>query len=168
MSQEQRPPDPPQAPEIDRRFRLYPYQWIGLPLMMLVPVLALFGVFGQSWDTARGATAALELELRYPSRFRYKQLNGMDVYVTNSSGRQLDTVTVSFDTAYINRFSTVTFVPSATGAYEVELTKVEPDERRLIRVELQGEKYWLHRGLIQAWAAGSDTLRVPVSTVVFP
>lgn len=165
MSEEQRPPDPP---EIDRRFRLYRYQWIGLPLMMLVPVLALFGVFGQSWDTAAGATAELEMELRYPSRFRYKQLNEMDVYVTNTSGRQLDRVTVAFDTAYINRFSTVTFVPPATGAYEVELTKVEPNERRLIRVELQGEEYWLHRGRIEAWPAGGDTLRLPVRTVVFP
>lgn len=164
----QEPPRPPRAPEIVRKFKLYRHQWVGIPLMMSIPVLALLGVFGESWDTARAASAQLEIELRYPTRFRYKQLNEMDVYVTNTSAQRLDTVTVAFDTMYTSRFSTVTFLPDASEAYAVELLAIEPGERRLIRVELQAERYWRHTGDVAAWAIGGDTARIPVSTIIFP
>lgn len=161
-------PRPPRAPEIERSFRLHAWQWVAIPLIMLVPALALLGVFGESWDTTGAATADLEVELRFPSRFRYKQLNEMHAFVRNVSGRRLDTVTVSFDTTYISRFSTVIFTPSAVRAYEVELTGVSPGEQRLISVELQGEKYGRHTGAIAAWGTTTDTVSASVSTFIFP
>lgn len=159
---------PPRAPDIQRKIRFYRWQWIALPAIMLVPVLALFGVFGVSRDTARASTAELLIEISYPSRFRYKQIDRIHAFVTNRSQRQLDTVTVAFDSAYIARFSTVKFTPSALRAYEVELTDVHPGERRLISVELQGEEYWRHQGEISATSGSADTARVRIDTIVFP
>jgi hypothetical protein len=159
---------PPRAPDIRRKIRFYGWQWIALPPMMLIPVFALFGAFGTSRDTARASTPELEMEISYPSRFRYKQIDRIHAFVANRSQRQLDTVTVSFDSGYIARFSTVTFTPSVGRAYEVELTDVGPGERRLISVELQGEEYWRHRGEISATSGSADTARVRIGTIVFP
>ena len=168
MTPSEKPPQPPPPPEIDRHFRLYPWQWIGLPLLVLIPILALFGVFGHTWADVRDAGADVEMEVRYPTRFRYKELQAMYVRVRNRSDRMLDTVTVAFDTGYINRFSTVTFKPDISRAYEVELTDVVPGEERLITVEIQGEAYWRHRGSITGWHSGADTAEVRVSTFIFP
>jgi hypothetical protein len=160
--------DPPRAPDIQRRIRFYRWQWIALPPIMLVPVLALFGAFGVSRDTAEAFTPELMVEISYPSRFRYKQIDRIHAFVANRSQRQLDTVTVVFDSAYIARFSTVTFTPSVGRAYEVELTDVQPGERRLISVELQGEEYWRHGGEINVTSGDADTARVRIGTIVFP
>lgn len=168
MTPSEKPPEPPPPPEIDRRLRLYPWQWIGLPILVLIPVLALFGVFGHTWAEVRDAGADVEMEIRYPSRFRYKELQAMYVSVRNRSDRVLDTVTVAFDTAYINRFSTVTFKPDISRAYEVELTDLMPGDVRLIMVEIQGEAYWGHHGAISARHSDSDTAEVHVSTFIFP
>lgn len=159
---------PPSPPEIQRRFRLYRWQWIGLPALLLIPTLALFGTFGESWAEAADASEELELRIKYSSRFRYKALQEMEVRVLNRSDRLLDTVTVAFDTAYITRFSTVTFTPDVKTAYEVELTDLLPGETRLITVGLQGESYWRHSGSITAGRTGSPPAEVFVSTFIFP
>lgn len=41
-------PQPPEVPDIKRRIQLHPWQWIGIPLFLLIPILALFGVFGET------------------------------------------------------------------------------------------------------------------------
>lgn len=168
MTPPDRPPQPPPPPEIDRRFRLYPWQWVGLPILVLIPVLALFGVFGHTRGAARAMTSALELDIQYSTRYRFKEIQPMYVRVRNRSDRTLDTVTVAFDTAYVARFSTVTFRPDISRSFEVELTDLRPGEVRLVAVELQGEMYWRHQGLVSSWHAGGDTASARVSTFIFP
>jgi hypothetical protein len=168
MEQDNLVASPPEPPDIERRLKFYPLQWIGLPILIAVPVLALFGVLGESWSTLRGTTSSLEISVRYPTRFRYKQLNEVHVFVKNVSGQRLDTVTVSFDSTYISRFSTVTFLPAATRPYEVEMTEVLPGEDRLVVVELQGEQYWRHEGKLRVSGGEGDTASFPLSTIIFP
>jgi hypothetical protein len=110
----------------------------------------------------------VELSADYPTRFRYKQINPIHLLVTNRSAGTIDALTVAFDTAYMARFSAVVITPSPGRAWEVELTGVRPGETRRIHVQLQGERYGRHRGTIAAYFPGSDTVRVPVSTTVFP
>jgi hypothetical protein len=137
--------------------------------MLLIPVLALFGVFGETWERADDANAVLRLHVEYPTRYRYKQINTMEVSLENVSDSPIDTVVVSFDPAYVRHFSTLTFIPSPTEPFEVELLDVAPGETRLVWAELQGERYGRHRGAIDAYQAGSlDTARVSVSTLILP
>jgi hypothetical protein len=168
MAPEQKAPEPPPPPEIDRRLRLYRWQWVGLPVLVLIPVLALFGVFGHTRGDARAVTGALELDVQYSTRYRFRDIQPMYARVRNRSTAALDTVTVAFDTAYVDRFSTVTFKPDISRAYEVELMDVLPGEVRLVTVELQGERYWGHEGIVSVWHAGGDTASARVSTFIFP
>ncbi|HEX6314538.1 MAG TPA: hypothetical protein VFZ73_06740 [Gemmatimonadaceae bacterium] len=140
-----------------------------MTFLVLIPLLAMFGVFGESQAQAHGASADLELRVDYPTRYRYKQIDRVRVEVQNVSGAQLDTVTVAFDSSYTSRFSTLMFIPAAKEPFSVELTHLAPGSTRLVWVELQAERYGRHRGALRAWRhGGSDTVSVALSTIIFP
>jgi hypothetical protein len=158
---------PPQAPPLRRRLSLTRKQWIGLPLIAAVPVLTLLGVFGERGRVARASSPTLDVIVRYPERFRYRQIQALEVTVRNRSGRVLDTVHVSLDTAYITRFSSVRIDPPTTTSFVIDFAHVEPNEARLVAAELWGQDYGRHRGRILAWS-GHDSAGVTIQTIVFP
>ena len=154
---------PPTAPRLSFTRK----QYLGLPLLAAIPVLTLFGVFGESRASVHAASSALEMTVRYPSRFRYRQVQSLEVAVRNVSPRILDTITVSLDTAYITRFSSVRIVPAPSDAYVVKLVDVKPMESRLVSAELWGERYGSHEGRIVA-STHSDSASTLIRTMVFP
>lgn len=161
-------PQPPQPPEVRRATTLYWYQWVGIPAILLVVALAILGVFGESFDETAADGATLSMRVEYPSRFRYKQIDPVRVWVTNRTAQPIDTATVSFDRGYVLGFSNLSFIPSATRPFEVEVTDVKPGETRLVLVDLQAERYGRHAGEISATTGGADTVRARVSTLVYP
>lgn len=160
-------PEPPPPPETRRRIRLYVYQWIGLLLLLLLPVLASAGVFGESWRVERASVGALSVVVSYPSRFRYKQLNQIEVQVRNTSGTALDSVKVSLDTSFATRFSTVASVPPLERAFELSIAAIPPSASRLAIIEIQAERYGRHSGTLTI-ASAPDTVRVPLAVLIFP
>jgi hypothetical protein len=160
-------PSPPRAPSIEPRVQLSAKQLVGFPIMLLIPILALFGVFGESEAHARAKSASLEMMVSYPSRMHYRQVQSLQVTVRNLAPTMADTVKVAFDTSYISRFTGVRFDPSAKTAYVVDLTDVKPSESRLISVELEGQVYGSQRSRVVA-RHGADSAMVHLRTLVFP
>jgi hypothetical protein len=158
---------PPQAPTTTRRFALTKKQIVGLPLIASVPLLCLLGFFGERSERTTMVSTLLEVAIKYPSRFRYRQFEGLEISVRNRGTRVVDTVHVWLDTAYITRFSSVRIVPTPSRAFTVDLLQVRPGESRLVDAELWGERYGLHRGRIIV-TGNDDTARVAISTFVFP
>ncbi|MGH7446937.1 MAG: hypothetical protein ACRELT_05225 [Longimicrobiales bacterium] len=146
---------------------LYRFQWAALPLLLMIPLLAVFGVFGERWITADAQSGALELTVRYPSAFRYKLLDAIDITVRNRGTATIDTLTLALDTAYASRFSAVAAVPPFTGSFEVQIVDLAAGESRRARIEIQAERYWSHSGQLVA-ATRSDTARVLLTTMVYP
>ena len=161
-------PEPPPPPDIDRKFQLHRGQWIGIVLLLLIPVLAMFGLFGYTWHTVEGDTDALSVEMRYPGRYRYRVLGSMEMQVTNRTNTAIDTVTIDVDTAYLARFSKVIAIPDFKHAYLIELTDLEPGESRHVSVEIRAERPGLHRGEVRVSASPADVARLPLSTFIFP
>lgn len=159
-------PEPPPAPSAPRRVRLYAFQWFGLALLAVLPLLAALGQLGETWDEATMSGDALDVSVRWPTRFRYKQLNSITVQVRNVGVATRDTVTVSLDTALANRFSTVRAIPAFARAYEAEITDLRPGESRLVVVELQAEEYGSHTGALTI--ESGEALRMPLSIRIFP
>src|SRR5690606_36536215 len=160
-------PDPPGAPEIPRRLSIYRFQLIGLPFIIAVPVLALFGVFGERSQTRHAEQGALTASVHYPSVFRYRMIDAIDLRIGNRGSAPIDTLTVALDPSYAARFSIVAAVPPFTCSYEIEFTDVAPGERRDLRIEIQAENYWSHDGTLTI-AAGADTIVLALTTLVFP
>lgn len=159
---------PPEAPPMDARLRFGKGQLLGLIVLLLVPVAALAGAFGESWTVAEARTSDLGIRMRYPDRYRYKQINNFEVFVQNTSGRVIDTVTVSFDTSFVMKFSNPVFVPGVSDAFEIPLTAVRPGETRVVVAELQGEHYWVHEGDVRITSGGADTATIPLRTLILP
>ena len=164
-------PRPPEPPTIGRGLKPYASQVVGVSLLLLIVALALLGVFGETHAQATAEGAPLRLEVTYPERFRYKTIDTIDVTVTNTGGETLPAVTVRFDRAYIDAFSTTTFTPSLTrvtsDAYEVDLSDLRPGDTQPVTVQVQAEAYWAHTGFVEAESPDQD-VRVDVDSFAFP
>ena len=159
--------EPPELPEIDRRIAFGGWQMVGLGVIMLIPVLAAFEVFGEGSATAADGGAAIGISVEYPARIRHGTPEEVTVLATNRGPAPLDTLTVRFDSSYVARFTDPQFVPSTGDAYDVDLPNVGPGQTRVVRLGIRANEYGRHRGAIAA-LHGADTARVTVSTIVFP
>ena len=140
---------------------------MGIPLLAVIPLLTLLGVFGEGRATTRVVSPTVEMRVVYPSRLRYRQIGLLEVAVRNVSGHALDTIALSLDTAYVTRFSSVRIEPAPRLAYTVALTAVKPQETRLVAAELWGQDYGSHAGHVVATTSG-DSVSSPIHTFVFP
>lgn len=159
---------PPQAPRLGVPPRLYLFQWIGVPVLLLIVVLAVFDVFGETRKTVSGGgDGALAVEAVYPGRFRYKLIDRFWIRVENRSDRTLDTVRVAFEPDYLRSFSNVTATPAFEEVYTVPLVDVGPGEARIVEVGVQAERAGMHRGWLAA-SSDAGAVRLELATFVFP
>jgi hypothetical protein len=158
---------PPQAPAFRRRLTPTRKQKIGLPLIVAIPILTLIGVFGERSAETHATSANLAVDVRYPDRFRYRQVEALAVSVRNLAPTTIDTMHVSLDTAYVTRFAGVRIEPSPRDAFVVDLLHVKAGESRLVTMELTGDRYGRHRGRIVV-STPTDTVPVHITTLVFP
>ena len=161
------PTEPPELPELRRRLKFGLMQMAGLALLVLIPLLALFELFGQGEASATGRSAALTLTVEYPPRLRFGTAEVLVTQVTNTGAELMDTVTVIFDSSYVSKVAEPRFTPPVTRAFELDLVNVRPGESRRIELDFYADEYWSHRGEILAVHAG-DTARVRIQTFVLP
>ena len=164
----------PQPPDIEKRWVFRTVQKLGVPLIVLIPLLALFGLFGESSRTVSASGAAPALEITYPTRLRYNMTSPLVVSVANISSQPAPTLTVSFDAGYIGTFSDVSFTPSVSEiteeAYLVHLNNVPAGETRQVVVDVHAAQYWAHSGAVTASLGPEQppTVGLELSTFVFP
>jgi hypothetical protein len=154
-------------PQTRRRIAFTRKQRIGIPILALIPLLALFGVFGERSTTIEARSASLTVSVRYPVRFRYRQTEPLEIVVRNLSPTVIDTIEVSLDTAYVTRFASVRITPEPRTAFTVPLVGVKPGEQRLVAAELQGERYGRQHGRLVV-STPNDSTVLSLRTLVFP
>lgn len=164
-------PQPPKPPELERKMLFYPYQLIAIPLLLLIPVLALFGVFGETMATAAASQNGIELEVDYPTRMLYHSDQTIEVQVRNTTGSALPLVTVTLDVSYLNGFSDLSFVPSnvviSDDVYRINFENVQAGETRILTIDTVSVEYGSHQGTISV-TAGANGPSVTVSTFIIP
>lgn len=161
------PDEPDELPVMKRRLRFGAWQVAGLVLVGLIPVLAMFKVFGAGQTFETEQSGVLSLAVDYPSRIRFGSAEAITLLVTNTGGSLVDTVLVRFDSNYVARFTEPQFTPAPVRAYEVELTGMAAGESRRVVFAFYAADYGRHRGYVAASRRG-DTARVMISTFVFP
>jgi hypothetical protein len=159
--------EPPKAPEIDRRVRLARTQMIGMPIIALVPLLAMLGMFGERWNSEQASGTRLSATVEYPTRFRAKLGKPLTVHVENRSATAIDSVELEIDSSYVEQFAVTNFVPSPHDAHVVALGSIPPGEARRVRIELEGTRSGRHRGRVVVRAPG-DSVSFALTTIVFP
>lgn len=166
------PPEPPQPPAVGRRPRLTLVQAVGVPLLALLPILALFNFFGTTRGTVRAEDGPLEVEVVYPERFRYKMIHPLTVTVRNRGDAASADVTIRIDTSYLEHFSNVSFTPApqrvTSDAYVFTVGDLAPGDARVLAGHVQAERYWGANGRITVDSESIGRVDIGVDSLVFP
>jgi hypothetical protein len=160
--------EPPPAPEIRRRVRLYTAQWIGIPAMALIPLLALFGAFGERRTELTAAAAGLDVAIDLPTRVRTAQRTHIEVRVHNLSGDTARDVTVRFDPQYFEDAMDPSFIPERDAPYEATLPALPSGADGSVRVELEFGRMGRSTGAISVSRDGREGTRTRISTFILP
>ena len=164
--------EPPRAPDIPRQWKFYSYQYIAIPLLMLVPLLALFGVLGETSTTVEVANESLVLRVHYPDRAHYEAYNHIEVTVRNESAGALSGVVVEFDRGLLTHFSQLSVNPSLTeiteSAYRVELDGIEAGGERVVTLDYQPDLNGAHDSWVRLVADEIAPLQADISMFIFP
>lgn len=168
-------PGLPEAPPVSRRMQLPASQFAGVLALLILPVLALAGVFGESFDRVEASRSGVRLSVVYPSRLRFRLESDLQVTVQNTGTQTLDTLAIHFERDYIDQFSSPAFIPSVTeatrDAYIVALHNLAPGASQLVAVQLRGERYGRHEGKIWVTIDNQDSqaaVDITLSSLVFP
>lgn len=163
---------PPQAPDIPRYWKLYSHQYVGIPLLLLIPILALLGFLGETSTTVEAAADGIVLRVLYPDRAHYEAYNHITVTARNGSDSDMSGVMVEFDRALLDHFSQLSASPSFTeiteAAYRVELGDIEAGAERVVVLDYQPDTNGIHESWVRLIADGIDPLLVSLSMLVFP
>jgi hypothetical protein len=161
-----------EGPEIRRGIALNRTQWIAVPLLLVLPVLALAGFAGDREGEASARGTGLALRVTYPEWLHYSTNRSLTAAVTNLGSEALSPVVVRFDAEYLEAFTNLRIRTGTTRdspeGVDVELPALAPGATAEIHLDVQGERYGPHRGRIAAVAAGGNAVRVEVGTLVLP
>lgn len=129
---------------------------VGMSVVALLPLLAVFGVFGINRATTTATSETLAVRVAHPSVQRFKVRQPLRITVTNTAATALPVIEVALSVPYVFAFSDVALTPSPDhidgDTYVFELSDIAPGETRTIATEMQAQLYWRHRGSV-SWRA---------------
>ncbi len=170
-----RPPTPPRLP---RRVRLGPLEAFGLPVLILLPALALAGLLGPT-DAPRSATATLGhahlvLRVRHPSRLRCLRGGALQIEVANTGTQAVPALAVDIYETYLDGFSRADVQPavaaeSRSGRLRLTLPALQPGEHTRVQIRLDAEAWGRRSGWVGLAAPdGAALARIDFTTLVLP
>lgn len=155
-------------PVYQPRLRFYKFQiLLSLPIIA-IPVLALWGMFGETIDKIQSTQSPIEVTIEYPKRLRLKQRLPLSVIIKNISNENLEGLNVSFDKKYLDQFSDLSATPAFDSIYEVRLGALPPADVIEVNLEFQGQKYGSHEGNIRIQPKTGRPQTFHVKSFVFP
>ncbi|MCU0497562.1 MAG: hypothetical protein MUF87_09450 [Anaerolineae bacterium] len=165
-------PTPPAPPELKVQIRFQPSQWLGLPILFGVVVLAILGFFGQSGRLLTVIGDGVELTLQHPTRTRYGLHEQLVIQVHNTTQRPLDAVEVRMSRRYIEQFDQYDFLPTPHGiddqSFIVSIGTIPPQAIRQVTIALTANNAGEHWAEISVIGGGVTVGKASFSTWVFP
>ncbi|MDR7152244.1 hypothetical protein J2W49_004220 [Hydrogenophaga palleronii] len=176
-SRPSRSPEPDGPPVFRRAVRVGWLEAIGVPVLALLPVLALFDQLGPS--TARATATSetgpgrVELSVEHPRTVRHRGQTELVVGVHNAGTQVLEGLRIGIDETYLGRFARVDMLPSAqsdaSGHVEVALPPLRAGERTTVRMRLEAGSWGGFGGTVQVADAERIVLvGLDISTWVLP
>lgn len=161
---------PAEAPETPRRLVIPLGHAVGLALLFLVPLAALFGVFGRTSE-ATAVNSVAELRVKYPRCARHGAPAQLEISLRNLTDAAVRSVELRASAGYFERFSNVTSSPDVrTIAREFVFapSPPAPREQTAVLIDLRPDRSgWAHCRVVAGVDQG-EPLALEFSTFVFP
>lgn len=166
------PVRPPPAPLFERRIRFDWPELIGLPLLAVLPLLALCGLFDEQRALVAARQHGLLVKVDYPSRLRFEHDSALDVVIRNERATPISNVRLVMDRAFLAHFDRLHFEPPSgtlhADRWELALPTIAPGDARHVRIEVRPAHPGLHHGLFALEAPDGTRLPVVVRTLIWP
>jgi hypothetical protein len=137
-------------------------------VLLLLPVLAVAGVFGERRQTHAIADGAVQFEVDYPTRMRARQHSHLTVRIARVGGDAADTVQVEFDPAWMQHFTKLELVPQPVHPWVVELAGIERGDTATVRLEFEARDHWRRSGYLRLGHARGEIRDIPIRTFILP
>ncbi len=157
-----------QSPKLPPHIKTWRFQLIGLPLLILIPLLAMMGIFGKELETITVKGGGLVSSIEYPTKMRYGQEVFMRLELKNTTGETIKNVSVNFDENYIKRFDGVEFTPNIEENYITETGDIPAGETRLIDVKLKAGEIGNQTGKFKFFSGEKKLFSTRLKTFIFP
>lgn len=150
-----------------------PLQTWGMPLIALLPVLAVVDLIGTAEEQVVAEADGVRLEVSYPRRSHRDVTTPLTVTVSNLRGSALEDVYVLVPRDYVERFDEFELRPSAewvsADSFRLSLGSVPPGESRVATALLTPGDYGRVSGSVQVGSGGEAPLvNAEFATVTFP
>jgi hypothetical protein len=160
-------PQPESPPPLKRRWMFHRTQALGVPLLAVLPLLAISGAFGPSTDKVHAQGNGLRIEAEAPTRMRYKTTERLRLRVTNL-GDATARPTLFLEHAYLEAFTKVVAHPAPraiqNGQLVFDVGPLAGGSTAEVAIQLEAEKY----GRVPGFAALEGGPRVIFDTFVIP
>jgi hypothetical protein len=165
--------EPPEPPQVPTQIRIGVVQAVGVPLLALLPAVALTGLLGEREDHVRSlSTGGISLQVDYPAVLRFRTMRELGITVRNEGETTVPMATLQIDQSYLGAFTRVQTTPAVEGVtpdhHEVPLGPLPPGEARRVVATLEGDKYGRHAGRVRLAAQPGSDVAVDIATVVLP
>jgi hypothetical protein len=162
------PPHPPSPPDTPRRTRVHPYQWVGLPLLFALPVLAALNVFGPARAVERLSLGPAIVDIDYPVRTRYGRHEIIRIDVTGGGAAAGTEVWVRFTGGYLAGFREVRYTPEPHAADRLAVPVPAAGRVHTLTIDARPHRYGRSRGTLELSDGTGAAAAVPLSTFIFP
>ncbi|MBZ5713379.1 hypothetical protein [Nannocystis pusilla] len=164
--------EPPTAPEIERRLQFHRLQMIGVPLLLVAPVLALAGRLGDARERVEIVERGVGLAVEFPVRDHFEDWSRIEVTVANDTGAPLSGVRAEFARGLFDFLSRPVFHPGLEriddDAYVVGLGDIAAGEAHSVVVDYLPNSYGRLAGVVRLRAGAFELAEIPISLVVLP
>jgi hypothetical protein len=163
---------PPAPPEQPRRLLFGPVQAIGVPLLMVLPLLAMVGLLATKSVVQTAVADEVRLEVEYPVRMAHSAVQPIRLVLYNDDGHPLRDVHVEVDRSYLDGFSERSFTPSLetvdASAYRAPLGHVAGRNSAAISGDVKANSSGPHEGEVRVFSGDRLLLRQRLRTFVLP
>lgn len=163
---------PPEPPEIERRVLLSLKQICSILFILLIPLLALIGVFGPESKQLSIDGVNVNMQIEYPAMTRNGLPTKFQISLLNKSAQDLTMLRAIIDRSYLKNFNGVRSTPEIkeinNDNYVITFPNIPAGETRRLLIDLQPQRIGRHKGTIIISDGESDIIDLSMHTVILP
>lgn len=157
----------PEAPPLRRRLRFSLLQRIAIPILAVLPALALAGVFDEDPIVVERTVGSLAMRAEIPQRIRQNRTAVVHVDLENRGSEPVSAV-VALSPEYLEESIAIEMTPHPHRAWASRFDRIEPGARARVSLQYEGESAGMHEGVLRVVDGAGHEARVRVRTFVFP